>query len=619
MTEHNTAPSDIKPGIEQQELGQASLSRLSLGNDGAYELVVPDGWHKDVMCCMHAFFKKGQFCDITVKVGFKEIHCHRLVLSASIPYFHNMFLADMVETRQGEVHIQDALIEDTSLESIVNFAYSGRLCITPSSVQSLLYAACILRVDSIVRTCSEFMLSKLEPGNCLGVHAFAEAHHLQGLIKAADTFACEHFGAISMLNEFLETSPVHLVALLSSSDLCVSSEVEVYEGAMRWLHHNPQHHKDWLTTIMEQVRLPLLPLEYLMQAPFSEELLRGQMRCRDFLDEAKNYHLLLQHHQSMTGFEYSIRTTQRKSAAGALCCVGGRGTLGDPFRSVECYDPLRNRWFLAPEMNSRRRHVGVISVGGKVYAVGGHDGNEHLTSMEVFDPEVNKWVFKAPMETRRRGIALATLATGPIYAIGGLDDSTCYSMVERYDIAADDWSTVFPMNVHRGGVGAAALWSHIYAVGGNDGQKTLSSVEQYDPLLDKWTFVREMKKNRAGAGVTVLNGCLYAIGGFDDHFPLSSVERYDARSNEWADVEALSIPRGGVAVASLMGRIVAVGGHNGRSYLQTAEAFEPRANRWEPLGTIAECRAGAGLTLCCCSVDKIHELSPASGGVVECM
>lgn len=42
-----------------------------------------------------------------------------------------------------------------------------------------------------------------------------------------------------------------------------------------------------------------------------------------------------------------------------------------------------------------------VCVLGKVYAVGGHDGNEHLGSMEVFDPLTNKWMMKASMNTKR--------------------------------------------------------------------------------------------------------------------------------------------------------------------------------------------------------------------------
>lgn len=43
----------------------------------------------------------------------------------------------------------------------------------------------------------------------------------------------------------------------------------------------------------------------------------------------------------------------------------------------------------------------ILVLTGKVYAVGGHDGNEHLGSMEMFDPLANKWMMKASMNTKR--------------------------------------------------------------------------------------------------------------------------------------------------------------------------------------------------------------------------
>lgn len=43
----------------------------------------------------------------------------------------------------------------------------------------------------------------------------------------------------------------------------------------------------------------------------------------------------------------------------------------------------------------------LLSSSGKVYAVGGHDGNEHLGNMEMFDPFTNKWMMKASMNTKR--------------------------------------------------------------------------------------------------------------------------------------------------------------------------------------------------------------------------
>ena len=55
----------------------------------------------------------------------------------------------------------------------------------------------------------------------------------------------------------------------------------------------------------------------------------------------------------------------RSLFVGVIFCVGGRGASGDPFKTIECYDNRKDRWFPVAEMSSRRRHVGVVSVKGK--------------------------------------------------------------------------------------------------------------------------------------------------------------------------------------------------------------------------------------------------------------
>nr|XP_040148115.1 kelch-like protein 8 isoform X2 [Ictidomys tridecemlineatus] len=476
-----------------------------------------------------------------------------------------MFLSEMAEAKQTLIEIRD--FDGDAIEDLVKFVYSSRITLTVDNVQPLLYAACILQVELVARACCEYMKLHFHPSNCLAVRAFAESHNRIDLMDMADQYACEHFTEVVECEDF--------------------------------------------------VRLPLLPIDFLMGVVAKEQIVKQNLKCRDLLDEARNYHLHLSS-RAVPDFEYSVRTTPRKHTAGVLFCVGGRGGSGDPFRSIECYSINKNSWFFGPEMNSRRRHVGVISVEGKVYAVGGHDGNEHLGSMEMFDPLTNKWMMKASMHTKRRGIALASLG-GPIYAIGGLDDNTCFNDVERYDIESDQWSTVAPMNTPRGGVGSVALINYVYAVGGNDGVASLSSVERYDPHLDKWIEVKEMGQRRAGNGVSELHGCLYVVGGFDDNSPLSSVERYDPRSNKWDYVAALTTPRGGVGIATVMGKIFAVGGHNGNAYLNTVEAFDPVLNRWELVGSVSHCRAGAGVAVCACLTSQIRDVGHGSSNVVDCM
>ncbi|KAM4808568.1 kelch-like protein 8 [Rhinophrynus dorsalis] len=584
------------------------------GVDGTFVFEADEAWKEFHSSLLH-FYEVGELCDVTLKVGSKQIPCHKLVLACVIPYFRAMFLSDMAEAKQTLIEIRD--FDGDAIEDLVKFAYSSRVTLTVDNVQPLLYAACILQVELVARACCEYMKLHFHPSNCLAVRAFAESHNRVDLMDMADRYACDHFNEVVNCDDFVSMSPQHLYKLLASGDLNIDSETQVYNAAIKWLHANPQHHEAWLDEILSQVRLPLLPVEFLMSVVAKEEVIKQNLKCRDLLDEARNYHLHVSS-QSIPDFEYTIRTTPRKQTAGVLFCVGGRGGSGDPFRSIECYSISRNSWFFGPEMNSRRRHVGVISVGGKVYAVGGHDGNEHLGSMELFDPLTNKWMMKASMNTKRRGIALSSLG-GPIYAIGGLDDNTCFNDVERYDIECDHWSSVAPMITPRGGVGSVALMNHLYAVGGNDGVASLSSVERYDPHLDKWVDVKEMGQRRAGNGVSELHGCLYVVGGFDDNSPLSSVERYDPRLNKWEYVAELTTPRGGVGIATLMGKIYAVGGHNGNAYLNTVESYDPLTNRWELVGSVAHCRAGAGVAVCACLCSQIRDVGQGSSNVVDCM
>lgn len=49
---------------------------------------------------------------------------------------------------------------------------------------------------------------------------------------------------------------------------------------------------------------------------------------------------------------------------GVIFCIGGRGTNGDPFASVEFYSSFLNKWTKLSDMSTPRRHVGCISLKG---------------------------------------------------------------------------------------------------------------------------------------------------------------------------------------------------------------------------------------------------------------
>ena len=108
-----------------------------------------------------------------------------------------------------------------------------------------------------------------------------------------------------------------------------------------------------------------------------------------------------------------------KSTAGLLFAICGRGTIGEPFSSVECYNFRKNTWHKGPELKSRRWDVGVACLGNKIYAVGGQDGTQHLNSVECYDPKVGHWDYVQSMNRSRRGIGVSVLG-GQLYAVGKL-------------------------------------------------------------------------------------------------------------------------------------------------------------------------------------------------------
>ena len=73
---------------------------------------------------------------------------------------------------------------------------------------------------------------------------------------------------------------------------------------------------------------------------------------------------------------------------GELFVLGGRpGPSGPTHRSVESYSPGLDQWVEEVPMFGARREFAVVELGGSLYAIGGHDGNDALRTVEKFTPQ----------------------------------------------------------------------------------------------------------------------------------------------------------------------------------------------------------------------------------------
>ncbi|XP_007471593.1 PREDICTED: kelch-like protein 2 isoform X3 [Lipotes vexillifer] len=469
------------------------------------------------------------------------------------------------------------------------------LTFTPC-LQVLLPAAGLLQLQDVKKTCCEFLESQLHPVNCLGIRAFADMHACTDLLNKANIYAEQHFADVVLSEEFLNLGIEQVCSLISSDKLTISSEEKVFEAVIAWVNHDKDVRQEFMARLMEHVRLPLLPREYLVQRVEEEALVKNSSACKDYLIEAMKYHLLPTEQRILMK---SVRTRLRTpmNLPKLMVVVGGQAPKA--IRSVECYDFKEERWHQVAELPSRRCRAGMVYMAGLVFAVGGFNGSLRVRTVDSYDPVKDQWTSVANMRDRRSTLGAAVL-NGLLYAVGGFDGSTGLSSVEAYNIKSNEWFHVAPMNTRRSSVGVAVVGGLLYAVGGYDGasRQCLSTVECYSATANEWTYIAEMSTRRSGAGVGVLNNLLYAVGGHDGPLVRKSVEVYDPATNTWRQVADMNMCRRNAGVCAVNGLLYVVGGDDGSCNLASVEYYNPTTDKWTVVSScMSTGRSYAGVTV----------------------
>lgn len=67
------------------------------------------------------------------------------------------------------------------------------------------------------------------------------------------------------------------------------------------------------------------------------------------------------------------------------------------------YNTLTNQWTTLSPMNTPRAWFGVTVFDGRVFVIGGFDGNTRLRNAEAYDPETDRWCYLSNMTISRAG------------------------------------------------------------------------------------------------------------------------------------------------------------------------------------------------------------------------
>lgn len=523
------------------------------------------------------FRRQSLLCDVIIRVDDNDFSSHKVVLAATSPYFQAMFTSELSESRQEVITLKE--VDPVAIEQLINFMYTGGIEVGEENVQSLLPAANLLQLNEVRDSCCDFLKDQLHPSNCLGIKTFADIHSCLDLFGEAQSYAQKHFSKVMETEEFYNLTHSNVIELISSTELGILSEEDVFEAVINWTKHNEEERAVFLPELLSHVRFLFLRREYLVSRVCEEKLIQSNPLCKDFLIDALKYHVMPNTDKASQAMVHCL-PRKRIGSPQSILTIGGQAPKA--IRSVEIYDISNRSCHPGPELISRRCRCGVTTLNNSVYAVGGFDGTSRIRSVERLDIVLERWVPVEPMLSRRSTLGVAVLH-GELYAVGGFDGNNGLDTVEKYNPETKQWTSVAGMTTRRSSVGVAVMNGLLYAVGGYDGvaRQCLNSVEVYNSETNDWSQVEPMIQRRSGAAVAVIDNLLYAIGGHDGPDIRKSVECYDSRTGKWSRIPDMFTCRRNAAATVVYNLLYVVGGDDGVSNLSSMEVYDPIFKVWK--------------------------------------
>jgi len=199
-------------------------------------------------------------------------------------------------------------------------------------------------------------------------------------------------------------------------------------------------------------------------------------------------------------------------AGGKAYVLGGYTVTGMTLRTA--FVLQNGAWRALPRMPFPRAAAGVGVAGGRIVVAGGIGERRRLArSALAFDLRMRRWSV-VPGPTPREHLGVTSLA-GTVYAVGGRTAGLDTNLLHFESFRPGDraWRRLQPVPDPRGGTGAAALAGRVVSIGGEEPGGTIEEVLEYRIADRRWVRLADLPTPRHGVGVAAHGGRVYVIGG----------------------------------------------------------------------------------------------------------
>ena len=329
-------------------------------------------------------------------------------------------------------------------------------------------------------------------------------------------------------NEFLELDFKSVGKILSSSELNIDSELQVFNAADEWLCHNITGRSKYAKYLLLKIRISLLSIPALNYIIRNESCFATSDECVKIMNEV----LVNKTKGHRSNKVSSITRYCNQSNFNIIVCGGvnvGRYTskvVSDVF-SIKANNLLNIN--ALPDMKQRRRLHRSVSIKGDLYVFGGRDGNENgIMSVEKYSPATNAWEHVADMfDEQMYDHFCACSFMDNVYVLG---EYGCMQFITKNNT----WKKIASMQRVRRDASCTSFEGRIVVCGGATGIAYINRViwnivEVYDHIADSWTYMPNMIERRWQHRTVAIKNKLFVIGGS----LATECEIYDSTCNKF--------------------------------------------------------------------------------------
>ena len=370
------------------------------------------------------------------------------------------------------------------------------------------------------------------------------------------------------MDEFLNLEAEEVERWISSDDISVAVEADVFEIVLTWIEQNKSERKVSFEQLFRHVRLAFLSRDFLLDV-VTNELVQENFDCFKLLSKAIK----------LTGFssEENILQSPRKGLdTRAVVACGGKYTF--------CYLPEEDEWKrLADGLTERHDNTQMVNYRDQLYAF------PSVYKAERYDPVFDCWSTLDRLEWPTKDPAKVTVIRGEFYSLE-FDTSSRKSTIKRFNVERCSWQTV--LSSHEGcrtGSCVVAAGNHLYVCGGRvEDDFASTAVERFDTVENKWEEIANMRQKRGWAFGVASEGKIFVAGGREKfELCLETCEMFSISTNEWQLIGSLKVPREDGSMVCLKGTLYVLGGEDilGESEL-SVECHDRTEDKWIEKATI---------------------------------